>query len=117
MKTDPDDPDVGKVRWLVKHNTNGNPAFYYADGCKDLPSPEPGLKRRGVGDLHSAATDEIAERVDLEEHVGEVVATVTVDVDAWDYRIDWEVDVEDAATTTLGRLIRYARTHAGWRES
>lgn len=115
MKTDPDDPDVGIRRWKVGLTGNNGPGFYYASDPHDMPSPDPGMKRRGVGHLHTQATDEIRERIDLDEHVGDVVATVTVDVDAWEYRIDWEIDgVEETETPFLDRLYRYLRSHAGW---
>jgi hypothetical protein len=55
-------------------------------------STEMGLKARGCGELWSAASDEIRDRIDQDEHAGEPVADVWINVDLWTYRIDWLVD-------------------------
>lgn len=106
MKTDPEDPDVGQETYKIGINTNGDPAFYYADDPREMPSTEPGLKSRGKGDLYTQAKEEIEEIVDLEDHVGEEVATVTVDVDAWMFSIDYHVDVQGQNRSTLVESIR-----------
>jgi len=69
---DVDEPDLG----IRMHNMADVESHVYA----------------GVGDLFSAASDQIENRIDLEEHVGETVATVYADLDAWEYAIDWHVD-------------------------
>jgi hypothetical protein len=74
---DVDEPDLGIRDW--------NPAEEATD-----------LERRGIGHTYSEATDEIEQRLQLEEHVGETVATVMIDFDATknEYQIDWHVDVD-----------------------
>lgn len=59
-------------------------------------SPADGLKCRGCGQLWSAASDEIRERIDQDEHAGEPVADIWINVDEWEYHIDWLVeDIDD----------------------
>lgn len=88
MKTDPADADVGKKRYCVRDVEEPDL------GIREfVSSPAWTLKAHGCGDLYTAAGNEIRERVDFDEHVGEEIAVVTVDVDAWEYRIEWLVDV------------------------
>lgn len=47
----------------------------------------------GCGHLRADAFDEVEERLDdVDEHRGEVVATIAIDVDAWEYHVRMEVD-------------------------
>ena len=79
--------------------------FYPAEDARDL-------ELHGIGHTFSAATEEIRERVDLEEHVGEAVATVLVDLDQSKtvYYIDWHVDdVAGEPVDTTESLVERAR--------
>lgn len=47
----------------------------------------------GSGHLRADAFDEAKEQIDdVDEHRGEVIATVAIDVDAWEYHVRMEVD-------------------------
>jgi hypothetical protein len=49
------------------------------------------LKTRGSGELRTAAFNEVRETFDLEAiEPGTVLATVTYDLDAWKYSIEYE---------------------------
>jgi len=86
MRTDPSHPDVGRYEYVVRDVDEPDLGIRSRDG------PEMSLKARGFGDLKSAASDEIQDRLDLANHVGNHVATVYIDVEEWDYCIDWQVD-------------------------
>lgn len=74
-------------------------------GIKDSITSDVGeLKARGVGDLLVDAHRDIEERIDLEEHVDEVVAEVFVDVESWEYEIEMLVD--EPMYVTARRLLR-----------
>ena len=47
----------------------------------------------GAGHLRADAFDEAKEQIDdVDDHRGEVIATVAIDVDAWEYHVRMEVD-------------------------
>jgi len=115
----PTDDSVGLSPWgePPRHADIGYRRIVVRDTDSDVLgktatcSPEPGLKYRGCGELWSAASDEIRERIDQDEHAGEPVADVWINVDTWEYRIDWLVDdVEDVQddrglSELLGRVL------------
>ncbi|WP_415381451.1 hypothetical protein [Halosimplex sp. TS25] len=86
MKYDETDPMVGRYEYVVRD------VDQHDLGIQDWIPPESCLKTRGYGELKVAASDEIERRLDLEEHVGEHIATVWIDCDAWEYSIYWEVE-------------------------
>lgn len=86
MRTDDSHPDVGRYEFVVRDVDEPDL------GIQDWNGPEMSLKARGYGELKTGASDEIHDRLDLEAYVGEHVATVYIDVDEWDYCIDWQVD-------------------------
>ena len=86
MKYDPLDPVVGRYEYVVRDVEEPDL------GIQRWEPPTPSLKSRGSGDLKARASQEIQERLALEEHVGEHVATVTIDVNAWEFDIHWEVE-------------------------
>ncbi|WP_340099461.1 hypothetical protein [Salinibaculum salinum] len=88
MRTDPSDPEVGRYEYVVRDIDDREPDL----GIQDWNGPEMSLKARGFGELKTAASDEIEDRLDLEDYVGEHIATVYIDVDAWEYCIDWQID-------------------------
>jgi hypothetical protein len=52
-----------------------------------------GLKDNGSGFIKSRGFAEVEEQLDAEEiEPGTHVATVVVDLDEWDHRVEWEVD-------------------------
>lgn len=81
---DVDEPDLGIRTW------------YPADEATEL-------ELHGIGHTFSDATDEIEDRLDLDDHVGERVATVLIDLDESksEYYIDWHVDVESGIVDNL----------------
>ena len=82
-----------------------HPAVRHIGVCvRDVEEPDLGkretnpselgeLKRRGVGDLQGDAFREVEQRVDLEDHVGETIAEVYIDVGAWEYAVEYHVEV------------------------
>jgi len=70
---DVEDPDLGK-RWTTSSELNE-------------------LKRRGVGELESDAFSEVKQRIDFGDHVGETIAEVYIDVEAWEYAVEYHVEV------------------------
>lgn len=82
-----------------------HPAVRYVKLCvRDVEQPDLGkretnsselneLKRRGVGDLETEAFREVKQRVAFEDHLGETIAEVFIDVEAWTYAIEYRVDV------------------------
>jgi hypothetical protein len=60
-------------------------------GKRTVQSPEiRGPEDHGYGDLTSAAWDEVEERIDPESvDPGTHVATITVDLDLWEYRVEF----------------------------
>jgi hypothetical protein len=91
MRSIPRDPDHPDIRW--------------EEICvRDVETPDigirnttvsecSGLSSRGVGSILSDAHQEIEDRLDLEEYVGETVAEVYCDVDRFEYAIEYHVDV------------------------
>lgn len=86
MNYDAHHPDVGRYEFVVRDVDEPDLGIQAWDG------PEMSLAARGFGELQGAASDEIEHRLDLQDHVGEHVATVWIDVDAWEYSIYWEVE-------------------------
>ena len=82
-----------------------HPAVWYVKLCvRDIDEPDLGkietnpselneLKRRGVGDLEVEAFREVKQRVAFEDHVGETIAEVFIDVEEWTYAIEYRVEV------------------------
>ena len=82
-----------------------HPVVRYVELCvRDIDEPDLGkretnpselneLKRRGVGDLEAEAFREVEQRVAFEDHVGETIAEVFIDVEAWTYVIEYRVEV------------------------
>jgi len=82
-----------------------HPAVRHVEVCvRDVEKPDLGqrevnlselreLKRRGVGDLQSQAFREIERHIDIEDHIGETVAEIYIDVDGWAYAIRYHVEV------------------------
>lgn len=87
MKTNPSDPDVGCQRYCVRDVEEPDLGI-----SEYVSSPKWSISAYGSGELWGAASDEIKDRIDFEDHVGEDVAVVTIDVDAWDFQIDWLVE-------------------------
>jgi len=55
------------------------------------------LERRGIGLEFSRAADEIRDRVDLQDHIGETIATVCIDFDSdQPYFIHWHIQDREA---------------------
>ena len=86
MNHDPTRPDVGRYEVVVRDVETPDL------GVRTVEFPTPSIKSRGNGELKTAAFERIRERLDLGENVGEHVATVTIDVSAWDYNIRWRVE-------------------------
>lgn len=103
METDPSHPDVGRYEYVVRDIDDREPDL----GIRTWNSPEMSLKSHGFGDLRSSASDEIEDRLDISEYVGEHIATVYVDVDAWDYCIHWQV--ERSLLQRIGAALREVR--------
>ena len=104
----PEHEDIGLKRYSIrecKHDLGIREFF---------ETPDSGVKSWGSGELHASASDEIRDRVDLEEHVGEAVADVWINVEEWEYRIEWLVDdvqeepdgLVDTITSTVRGLVR-----------
>lgn len=82
-----------------------HPAVRYVELCvRDVEEPDLGkretnlselneLKRRGVGDLEAEAFREVKQRVAFKDHVGETIAEVFIDVEAWEYAVEYHVEV------------------------
>lgn len=111
-------PTAGK-EWLQKDPQSddiGIRVFCVRDvdvpdiGIAEMPTaPKAGLKSRGSGDLWSRATDDIEETIDIEEHVGEEVAEVAIDVDEWDYHVEYLVDVDEPSPSLRERAVATVR--------
>jgi hypothetical protein len=101
----PEHPRVEAKKFCVRDLDHGRDAdlgivaFYPGDEITDL-------EYHGIGHTFSDASDEIEERVDLEAHRGEDVATVLIDLDEGktEYRIEWHVD--DVEPRTIGERVR-----------
>lgn len=96
VRQDPDADGVGYVEAVVREN---------GDLGKTVDSEPPairGVKDRGCGELRSAAFDEIREVLDLSKYEPHtVVATVWIDLDAWDYAVEWQVGHHRGLVTRL----------------
>lgn len=82
-------PHVG-VYELVARDVDGVTPW----GRRTLNGYEPGPGTRGSGFLMLRAFDELKRDVDPDDHRGEVVGTVAIDVDEWTYTVRREVDDE-----------------------
>lgn len=94
---DPDHPVVRREEIVVRDVAEPDIGI----GAVDFEAP---VHTDGLGYLCAEAHREVEERLDLEEYVGEHVATVWVDAEARVYWIEWEVEVP--LTQRLFRALR-----------
>ena len=85
------DPRIETETYCVRDIDDREPDLGVVDRSKATGASD--LERRGIGFEFSDATDEIEDRLDLEEHVGETIATVVIDFDSDErYSIEWHVE-------------------------
>jgi hypothetical protein len=85
---DPKHPDVRYVKLCVRNIDEPD-----LGKAETTPSELNELKRRGVGDLEAEAFCEVKQRVAFEDHVGETIAEVFIDVEEWEYAVEYHVEV------------------------
>jgi hypothetical protein len=83
-----DDPLIGVYHVVVRDVDEPDLGYTQESVAPDTSE----LTAWGFGELKGAAFDEIEDAIDLEEHVGEEVATIVIDCDSWEYEIDWRID-------------------------
>jgi hypothetical protein len=89
---------------MIPRDSN-HPVVRYVEVCvREVEEPDLGkretvpselseLKRRGVGDLQADAFREVEQRVVLNDHVGQTIAEVFIDVEEWEYVIEYRVEI------------------------
>lgn len=96
VRQDPDADGVGYVEAVVRENGN------LGKTTDSEPPAIRGPEDHGCGELRGAAFEEIRAAIDLsnyEPHT--VVATVWIDLDAWDYAVEWHVGHRRGLITRL----------------
>jgi len=90
---------------VVAEGVDGSPEFRTT--VESEPPTLSGLKARGWGtDLKTPAWDDVRDRLDPTDfELGARVATIHYDLDAWEYRVEYQVD-----RTVVERL----QALAGW---
>lgn len=96
VRQDPEADGVGFVEAVVREN---------GDLGKTVDSEPPEIRDVGdfgCGELTTAAFDEIREAADLDRHDPHtVVATIWIDLDEWDYSIEWHAGHRRGLVTRL----------------
>ena len=85
---DPDHPAIRHIRVCVRDVKEPDLGQRQVN-----PSELSELKRRGVGDLQAQAFCEIERHIGIEDHIGETVADIYIDVDGWAYAVRYHVEV------------------------
>lgn len=85
-----EDHNVGRYPVVIRDVDPDGPTpwGHPPKGCE--PPEIRGITDHGYGELKTAGMDKVRERVNPYAHEpGTIVATVVIDLDEWDYRVEW----------------------------